>query len=283
MTNEELVSRVRAGIDKADNMLTLYNQNRGMIYTIAKKYSGYAELEDLAQEGYIGLCNAVESYDQTGGVPFVSYAWGVIRNHVLRFICAERNLPEYMQALIAQYRKLTESFLTRYGRRPFRAEYCHYMNISREKLAQIEKAACMEQTASIDSPINEEGVALSDTLAGDDDVEGFVLDKIQQGQLRAVLWEAVASLPGEQPGVIRKRYRDNMTLQQTMEELKIPTMHLVRSAESQALRRLRKNSRLRSFVEIRGDGMQGTGAEAFRRTWTSATERVALDLVGELY
>lgn len=283
MTNEELVSRVRAGIDKADNMLTLYNQNRGMIYTIAKKYSGYAELEDLAQEGYIGLCNAVDSYDQTGGVPFVSYAWTCIKRQIQRYIYAEKGFPEYIQRLMSQYKIFENDFILQCGRKPNTGEICHYMGLSLKQARRLAKSLYMEQTASIDSPINEEGVTLSDTLAGDDDVEGSVLDKVQQGQLRAVLWEAVDSLPGEQPGVIRKRYRDNMTLKQTMEELKIPTMHRARSAESQALRRLRKNGRLRSFVEIRGDGMQGTGAEVFRRTWTSATERVALELVGELY
>lgn len=283
MTNEELVSRVRAGIDKADNMLALYNQNRGMIYTIAKKYSGYAELEDLAQEGYIGFCNAVESYDQTGGVPFVSYAWTCIKRQIQRYIYAEKGFPEYIQRLMSQYKIFENDFYIQCGRKPNTGEICHYMGLSPKQARRLIKSLYMERTASLDSPIGEDELTLGDSLAGDDDVEGSVLDKVQQGQLRAVLWEAVDSLPGEQPGVIRKRYQDNKTLKQTMEELKIPTMHRARSAESQALRRLRKNSRLCSFVEIRGAGMQGTGAEAFRRTWTSATERVALDLVGELY
>ena len=54
MDNEQLVARIRAGVDTADNMLILYEQNHGFIHKMALKYSGYAEIEDLKQEAYIG-------------------------------------------------------------------------------------------------------------------------------------------------------------------------------------------------------------------------------------
>ena len=59
MTNEQLVALIRAGDNEAENMLVLWQQNKGFIYKIAMKYQGYAEIEDLLQEGYLGLCEAV--------------------------------------------------------------------------------------------------------------------------------------------------------------------------------------------------------------------------------
>ncbi len=56
MTNEQLVFRIRIGIDAADNMLQLWQQNRGLIGKIAGRYKHYADEEDLKQEGYFGLC-----------------------------------------------------------------------------------------------------------------------------------------------------------------------------------------------------------------------------------
>ena len=53
MSNEELVARIKAGIDTADNMLLLWEQNKGMICKISRKYSAYADIEDLQQEGYL--------------------------------------------------------------------------------------------------------------------------------------------------------------------------------------------------------------------------------------
>ena len=53
MDNEQLVARIQAGENKADNMLQLWQQNRGFIATMARKYTNLAEMEDLEQEGYI--------------------------------------------------------------------------------------------------------------------------------------------------------------------------------------------------------------------------------------
>ena len=74
MTNEELVIRIQNHIDEADNMLQLWQQNTGLIATIAKKYSGYEDFDDLMQEGYIGLCNAVTAYNLEEGARFSTYA-----------------------------------------------------------------------------------------------------------------------------------------------------------------------------------------------------------------
>ena len=51
MTNEEIVIKIKAGIDIADNMLRLWQQNRKFISCIARRYRGRAEQEDLEQEG----------------------------------------------------------------------------------------------------------------------------------------------------------------------------------------------------------------------------------------
>lgn len=47
VTNEELVSRIQAGIDVAENMVDLWQQNRGFIGQMARKYSQLAEEDDL--------------------------------------------------------------------------------------------------------------------------------------------------------------------------------------------------------------------------------------------
>lgn len=74
MTNEQLVVRIQAGEETAANMLQLWQQNKGFVASIAKKYRGYAEMEDLMQEGYIGLNDAVAHYKEGKGALFTSYA-----------------------------------------------------------------------------------------------------------------------------------------------------------------------------------------------------------------
>ena len=86
VTNEQLVALIRAGENEADNMLKLWNRNKGFVFKTAKKYSGYAEMDDLMQEGYLGLSEAVRYYDAEKGVPFINYAALWIRQAMQRYI-----------------------------------------------------------------------------------------------------------------------------------------------------------------------------------------------------
>ena len=67
MSNEQLVLRIKAGENVADNMLQLWQQNKKFVASIAKKYAAYEEIEDLIQQGYFGMCNAVNGYDPESG------------------------------------------------------------------------------------------------------------------------------------------------------------------------------------------------------------------------
>lgn len=51
MSNEELVARIQSGIDEAENMLHLWQQNKGLIHSVARKYAAYEDIEDLEQQG----------------------------------------------------------------------------------------------------------------------------------------------------------------------------------------------------------------------------------------
>lgn len=74
MTNEQLVLRIRAGENVAENMLTLWQQCRVIIVELARKYSAVAEQEDLEQEAYFAISKAVDSYDHEKGASFLTWA-----------------------------------------------------------------------------------------------------------------------------------------------------------------------------------------------------------------
>ena len=86
-TNECIVAAVQAGDSEAENMLQLWKQNKGFIAMIARRYSAGAEMEDLEQEGYIALCEAVQHYDPARGMSFISYAAFWIKRRMR--ICAD--------------------------------------------------------------------------------------------------------------------------------------------------------------------------------------------------
>lgn len=284
MENEQLVIRINAGIDTAANMLQLWQQTQGYICKIVNSYKEYAEEEDLQQEGYLGLSEAVTHYNQDEGVPFITYAGYWIRQRIVRYIKSNGTvrLPEHMQGSIQKYKTMLSKWQRDLGRKPSNREICHYLCISQEKLENIEKAARMGKISSLDVPVGEdEDCSMYDLLPGSGNEEETVLDKVQHEQLCAVLWPMVDSLPGEQPDVLRARYHEGRTLKYIAQE-RGTTLEAIRQQEQKGLRELRKPSRscqLRPFLEVDrlySMALQGNGVENFQRTWTSSTERVAL-------
>ena len=86
MTNEQLVIRIKAGEDVADHMEQLYSQVRRFIHVMARKFHVEEELEDLEQEGYLALYDAIDGYDPDHGVKFLTYAEYWIRQRMQRYL-----------------------------------------------------------------------------------------------------------------------------------------------------------------------------------------------------
>lgn len=285
MTNEQLVIRIKAGIDVAENMLALWENNQGIIRGIVYRYKD-GEKEDLMQEAYIGLDKAVDAYEPGRGVKFMSYASYWIKEQIRRHIFANKpfNMPEYMQELIRKDRKLAAAFLQQVGRNPTDWERMYNLGISEKQLESLDKASAMT-LSSIDVPVgDDEGGALYEIIEGSSGIEDEIVNDTVLEDLKATLWGMVDSLPEDAAAVIHGRFEKNLTYQQCGDSLGI-TRDRARSVEAKGLRKLRhpdNSNRLKPFLDgyeaVRGDAMRGTGAGRFANTWTSATERVALGI-----
>ena len=289
MTNEQLTIRIKAGIDVANNMLQLWQQNRGFIHKIVNQYKAYAEEEDLEQEGYLGLSDAVSHYNPDEGVTFLHYASFWIKQYMSRYIKSNGTirLPEFMQGRIREYNKMVQKWQQNYHRKPTDGEICHFLDLSWEMLENLKKAVQMAKIGSLDVPIGEdEDCSLYELIPGsideEEQVESMVLEKVQKEELCAVVWPLVDSLTDTQAKTIRARYQDNMTFREIAEDQGV-SIEMARQRERQGLRELRKPSKsklLRPFLpddnRIYSMGLQGNGVGSFNRTWTSSTERVAL-------
>ena len=112
ITNEQLVARIQAGEETVANMLQLWQQTKAFVAKLAKKYKGYAEFDDLMQEGYLGLNEAVNHYDVSQHIPFINYAAYWIKQRMQRF--TERNstvrLPSDMYHSVMKYRRIVGEY-----------------------------------------------------------------------------------------------------------------------------------------------------------------------------
>ena len=286
MSNEQLVLRIKAGENVADNMLQLWQQNKKFVASIAKKYAAYEEIEDLIQQGYFGMCNAVNGYDPESGVSFLYYASFWIRQTLYRYVeeCGKVvRIPTHFRGMLTKYKRFTAVMYTEFNRTPTDQEFCYYLGIGYEKLEELKQAAVLDKMGSLDVPLGEnEESTLCDLVACPDCPESEILDKVQAEQLKTVIWALVDNLPGKSPEVLRARYQEDLTLKETAARVGI-TIEAVRQWQNKGIRELRKPSRsneLKPFIwddYVYNQALRGNGAEHFNRTWTSSTERIALE------
>ena len=288
MSNEELAARVKAGTDVAEDMLQLWEQTRAFIHTVALRYQGYADLEDLEQEGYLALYDAVDGYEPESGCRFLTYAKHWMRQRMKRYIdncCQTVRIPIHEQGRLRQYRKMANAFQVCLGRRPTEWEVIHNLNLDGKQRRDLESAMRAAQVGSLDAALQEDGDGgtVGDMVPGSTDVEADALDRLQQEQLQAVIWPMVDRLPGRQPDVIRKRYQDGMTLKEIGEAYGV-NLNAIRQSELdglRALRRSRDSGKLRAFLPelLEAQAYRHNGAREFDMTWESSTERVAMKLL----
>lgn len=291
MTNEQLAARIQAGENVGNNMAILYDQVKDFIHAMAYKYHGQGELEDLEQEGFLALYDAIDHYEADQGVKFLTYASHWIRQRMQKYIQntgSPLRLSAGRQEAIRKYRKFCTEFQAEQGCKPTEAELCRSLWLTLEQLREIQYDACMTAVKSLDAPIKgaegEEDTTLGELAASAADPCEELLDRLEQEELCSILWQCVDSLPGKQPDVIRSRYKDNMTMKQCGQLCGISEAE-VRKQQLKALRSLRSGEnakKLRPFLPedawIYSGALIGNGVERFNHTWTSSTERIAMEL-----
>ena len=285
MNNEQLVSRIKAGENEAENMLGLWQQNKGFIYKMATKYQGYAEIEDLLQEGYLGLCEAVQHYEEIKGASFIHYAAFWIRQGMRRYIdncCSTVRMPVGAKEEVLQYKKIANEYRKWYGKEPTDLEMQAFMDISKGKLEAIKKNSLLVNTRSLDECISaeDEDFSLGDTVVNEQDLEEDVIKKLDTAAMKEALWCAVDGLPDNMSDVLRCRYQENMTMHEVARNLGV-TESQANTINHKALRKLRipsKCAHFRSYYEqyLSPSPVYHIGVKKFNRTWTSSTEQEAL-------
>lgn len=284
-TNEQLVALIKSGEDTAGNMEQLCRQVKGFIHAMAWRYRGYAEQEDLVQEGYLALYPAVSGYDPAAGCKFLTYAGNWVRQAMARYI--QNNgivrIPVHEQEQVRRYGRFVDAFYTQTGRNPSERETAYYLGINPDEVQGLLTSVRTGQVQSLDAPVMDEGEGtLGDIVPDPEDMEGKILDRMDALRLKDALWAEVDTLPDDQQRVIRSRFQEGKTLKQAGEQIGASPGQ-ARAIEDKALRELarpRHSRKLAPFLPevYASQAYRHIGAMEFNRTWTSSTERIAIRL-----
>ena len=284
-TNEELVELIRnsTGKDQEDYLVMLYNQNYGMIRQICKSYSAFECIEDLEQEGFFGIRNAVDHYDPEKG-SFIGYAAQWIRQAVRRYIdeCGSvLRLPVHIRDKIFRYNQVVRDHERQYGAAPTTDVLMRALCVNKSQLRQIKKYSLLVCTVSLDKSVSagDDAFSLGDMIADSYDQYEMINDKVDDELAKSVLWGEVAQLDEKHSNIILKRFKHNQTLKEIADSIGI-TAEGARRLQNHALQKLRRSDKIRMYAEdyIAAKAYQGTGLSTFLSSGTSVTERTALKI-----
>lgn len=285
-SNEELVEMIRNSASAEERSLyygILYQQNRAVIYRICRRFSSYEDINDLMQEAYFGLCDAVEKYDPIKGDKFITYAGYWILNRVRKYItdcCSPVSIPAWMYESIIKYQKILQRYAVEYNRKATRLEICQAMDIKPSQLEKIENAIYILSVASLNNPLGEEedSESLQDVVPDKQDHYEQIVSEIDADILKRLIWKEVDLLEPHEIEVIHKRYQDDKTLQEVGSAIGI-TPGAVKTIEAKAIGKLRRSKQLKRYANdyIMTSRYYFGGINSFRNTQTSITERLAIE------
>ena len=250
----ELAQRILKGDEEAKQKLA--ESNLRLVVSIAKKYVGRGMLFlYLTQGGNMGVIKAVEKFDYNKGFKFSTYATWWIRQAITRAIADQARtirIPVHMVETINKLIRTSRQLLQQNGREPTPEEIAKEMEISVEKVMEIQKIA--QDPVSLETPIGEE----DDSHLGDfiqDEDSPAPQDSAAHTLLREQLEEVMDTLTPREAMVLKLRFGLEDGKARTLEEVGKQfdvTRERIRQIEAKALRKLRHPSRSKKLRDYMG-------------------------------
>jgi RNA polymerase sigma-B factor len=132
----------------------------GLVECVAWKYAGGGEpLEDLSQEGYIGLLGAIDQYDPSKGAKFSTYATYAITGRIKHYLRDRGKIikePAWLQEINSKMRRTVEELQVSLQREPSDTEIANAMNLTIDSIQQIRASRSVFNVVSLDGESNQE-------------------------------------------------------------------------------------------------------------------------------
>jgi RNA polymerase primary sigma factor len=239
-----LATRARRGDAQARKRLVECNVR--LVYKIASQYlRAGLDLDDLVQEGTLGLMRAIDRFEPERGNRLSTYASWWIRQSITRALASQTRtirIPSRVHEQVRVLARTTQRLTIALGRMPTREELAEALGVAVARIDAIQRAD--QGTASLSASVGDNDVDLEDVVADPADVS----DAAERALLGYAIRQLLDHLPPREQKVLRLRFGLGGEPPRTLEDIadQFGISHeRVRQLERRALQKLRPIAQFR--------------------------------------
>ena len=251
--HDYVAESVRRSLELRHAKNRFVKSNLRLVVSIARRFNhGRMPLQDLIQEGNIGLLKAVDRFDHTRGFRFSTYGSWWIRHAISRAIADKGRAVRLPVHMIDAYHKVTKArreLEAKHGREPTHEELASHTGLTATKIEKMD-TLLVDHPISLDRPLSDEdGRKVVDLLRDEDGEQPG--EQLEVESIGEQVRQVITALRPIEADILRKRFGldddSELTLKQIGEQYSL-SRERIRQLQEQALGKIRLELQRRDVI-----------------------------------